>query len=194
MTWVDLAVLGVLAISGLLAFGRGFVHEVLGIGAWVGAGALAVWLGPELVDRAGAWVPSHPELAQPIAFGGVFLVALVVLLLVSRALGKAVRRSAFGGVDRSLGLLFGIARGAVLVAVAYILLQMVVPVQEWPTPLKNARSLPFAYTTAVWLVQWLPAGDRPVVAPPPFDPSPSLASLLRAVPQGRALATPPRRE
>ncbi len=194
MTWVDLAVLGVLAISGLLAFGRGFVHEVLGIGAWVGAGALAVWLGPELVDRAGAWVPSHPELAQPIAFGGVFLVALVVLLLVSRALAKAVRHSAFGGVDRSLGLLFGIARGAVLVAVAYILLQMVVPVQEWPTPLKNARSLPFAYTTAVWLVQWLPAGDRPVVAPPPSDPSPSLASLLRAVPQGRALATPPRRE
>ena len=194
MTWVDLAVLGVLAISGLLAFGRGFVHEVLGIGAWIGAGALAVWLGPELVDRAGAWVPSHPELAQPIAFGGVFLVALVVLLLVSRALAKAVRHSAFGGVDRSLGLLFGIARGAVLVAVAYILLQMVVPVQEWPTPLKNARSLPFAYTTAVWLVQWLPAGDRPVVAPPPSDPSPSLASLLRAVPQGRALATPPRRE
>ncbi|MDE2008128.1 MAG: CvpA family protein [Rhodospirillales bacterium] len=194
MTWVDLAVLGVLAISGLLAFGRGFVHEVLGIGAWVGAGALAVWLGPELVDRAGAWVPSHPELAQPIAFGGVFLVALVVLLLASRALAKAVRHSAFGGVDRSLGLLFGIARGAVLVAVAYILLQMVVPVQEWPAPLKNARSLPFAYTTAVWLVQWLPAGDRPVVAPPPSDPSPSLASLLRAVPQGRALATPPRRE
>ena len=194
MTWVDLAVLGVLAISGLLAFGRGFVHEVLGIGAWLGAGALAVWLGPELVGRAGAWVPSHPELAQPIAFGGVFVVALVVLLLVSRALGKAVRHSAFGGVDRSLGLLFGIGRGAVLVAVAYILLQMVVPVEEWPTPLKNARALPFAYTTAVWLVQWLPAGDRPEVAPPPSDPSPSLASLLRAVPQGRALATPPRRE
>lgn len=194
MTWVDLAVLGVLAISGLLAFGRGVVQEVLGVGAWVGAVVLSIWLGPALVNRASGWVPSHPELAQPIAYGAVFLAALVFLLLVSRAVAKAVRSSGLGGVDRSLGLLFGIARGAVLVAVAYILLQMAVPVEEWPAALKNARSLPLAYSTAAWLVQWLPAADRPDLAPPPLDSPPSAASLLRAVPRGSALATPLRRE
>ncbi len=139
MTWVDLVVSGVLAISALLAFMRGFVREVLGIGAWIGAAALAVWANPRILPTFDGWLHAYPGFAQPVAFGVVFLGTLIVLLIISHAIGKAVRRSVLGGLDRTLGLLFGLARGAALVVLAYIVVGMVLPVDRWPEPVLQAR-------------------------------------------------------
>ena len=184
MTWVDVAVLGVLAVSGLLAVLRGFVREVLGIAAWIGALALATWAEPVARAKVLQWLPHQPGLAQPLAFGGVFLVALIVLLLVSHAISKLVRQSALGGLDRILGLVFGIARGAALVVLAYILAQMVVPIESWPAPVLASRSLPFAYQGAAWAVAWLPPSYRPKLAPPPAHPgAPALGGSIPAVPR-----------
>jgi len=157
MTWVDLAILAVLVISGLLAFLRGFVREVLGIAAWIGAAALAVWANPRILPRFAEWFHDYPGLAQPIAFGAVFIGALIVLLFFSHAIGKAVRRSPLGGLDRSLGLLFGLARGAILVIFAYILAGWVVPPAQWPEPVLHARAMQLAYSGATWTRSRLPA-------------------------------------
>lgn len=194
MTWVDVAILAVLAISGLLAFLRGFVREVLGIGAWVGAAALAIWANPRILPTFERWLHGHPGLAQPVAFALVFIAALIVLLLVCHAIGRAVRRSALGGLDRSMGLLFGLARGAALVVLAYMLAGMVIPMDRWPAPVLNARAMPLAYAGASWTRQWLPAEYRPRLYPPPGGQPPTEEALLRAVPQGRALGKPPTRE
>jgi membrane protein required for colicin V production len=194
MTWVDGVILGIIAISGLLAFMRGFVREVLGIGAWIGAAALAVWANPRILPTFERWLHDQPGLAQPVAFGVVFLITLVVLLIICHAIGKAVRRSAFGGLDRSLGLLFGLARGAALVVLAYIVVAIAVPVDQWPQPVVAARAMPFAYQGAVWAAHWLPDAYRPRVYSPPGGRSATEEALLRATPQGRALGKPPARE
>ncbi len=82
MTWVDLVVLAVLALSALLAFMRGLVREVLGLGAWVGAIFAGVWAVPRARPHvAGAgWAPRPGS--DPVAFAVVFIVALIVLMLV----------------------------------------------------------------------------------------------------------------
>ncbi len=87
MTWVDLAVFGFLAISGLLAFARGFVREVLGIGAWAGAGSLAVLALPRMRDVVRTWLPT-PDWVDPISFIVVFLISLIVLTTVAGILGR----------------------------------------------------------------------------------------------------------
>lgn len=186
MTWVDLVVLGVLAISGLLAFLRGFVREVLGIGAWLGAAFAAVWGLPLLRGPVGQWV-ENPAWVDPVALVAIFIVSLVVLLLIARLVGGMVRGSPLGSIDRTLGLLFGLARGAALVVLAYILAGMVIPLNQWPSPVREARALRPAYEGARWAVYHLPERFRPPVPELPAGRSASLDALLRATPQGRAV-------
>ena len=185
MTWVDLVVLGVLVTSAALAFMRGLVREVLGIGAWVGAVVIAVKTLPMSRELAARWV-TEPAWLDPIGFLGAFLVALIVLSIIARLIGRFVRGSALGGVDRSLGIVFGLARGAALVIIAYILGGMAVAVEQWPDPVLKARSLGFAYDGAVWLARQVPEEYRPQVKPPPGGREATSDMLMRATPQGRA--------
>jgi membrane protein required for colicin V production len=185
MTWVDAVILAVLAISALLAFLRGFVREVLGIGAWIGAALAAAW-GLDLVRAPlHRWV--GPAWVDLVGFCGIFLVVLIVLMLVARFVGRAVRHSPLGGVDRTLGLLFGLARGAALVILAYIVAGMVVPIDHWPDPVRQARALAPAYSGARWAVHQLPQDYRPRLYAPPPGREASAEALLRATPQGRAV-------
>ncbi len=190
MNWVDLAVLALIALSGLLAFMRGLVREVLGVGAWVAAALVASPYG--VFPYIQPWVRrqfSDPTTADLVAFGAVFLVALIVLWVVAGALSSAVRGSALGGLDRTLGLVFGLARGAVLVAVAYVLVGMAIPVEQWPAPVRQARFLPTVYEGAVWLADQAPPRYRPAVAEPPPGRPLSSASLLQSSPKGRAFGS-----
>ncbi|MDR3535652.1 MAG: CvpA family protein [Acetobacteraceae bacterium] len=189
MTWVDLAVLGVLAISALLAFLRGLVREVLGIGAWIGAVMAAIEALPMARDVARKWI-TEPAWIDPVSFLAVFLVTLIVLSLVARFVGRMVRGSALGGVDRSLGLVFGLARGAALVILAYIVGGLVEPVDHWPGPVLEARALSPAYEGANWVVKKLPAEYRPHLSPPPPGRETTAEALLHATPQGRATGKP----
>lgn len=186
MTWVDFAVLGVLAVSGLLAFLRGFVREILGIGAWVGAALAAAWGVQFTRVPLERWI-DNPTWVEPVGLLGIFLVTLIVLLLIARLVGGMVRGSPLGGVDRTLGLLFGLARGAALVILAYILAGMAVPLTHWPNPVLEARTLTPAYEGARWAVERLPVRFRPPVPAPPAGPRTSADALLRAAPQGRAI-------
>lgn len=193
MTWVDLAVLGVLAISALLAFMRGLVREVLGIGAWIGAIFVAIEAMPTARNIARQWI-TEPVWVDPAAFLSVFLVTLIVLSIVARLIGGLVRGSVLGGVDRTLGLVFGLARGAALVILAYILAGLVEPMDRWPTPVLEARTLEPAFQGANWVVQQLPADYRPRIYAPPSGREATAEALLRATPQGRATGKPPTRD
>jgi membrane protein required for colicin V production len=189
MTWVDLVVLGVLAVSALLAFMRGFVREVLGIGAWVAAVAVAIWAFPYARPHFRDWLGT-PDLVDPITFAAVFIVTLLVLLLICHWVGGLVRGSVLGGVDRTLGLVFGLIRGAALVVFAYIAAGLVIPVDRWPEPVLQARSLPVAYRGAVWARSQLPPDFQPKLQPPPAGRQTTAEDLLRATPQGRATSRP----
>lgn len=189
MTWVDFAVVGVLAVSAILAFMRGLVREVLGVGAWIGAGLAAAWGLPLLRPQVRLWVGASPW-ADPGTFVAIFLVVLLVLMLIAHFVGRAVRLSPLGGLDRTLGLVFGLARGAMIVCLAYIIAGLVVPVGNWPAPVLNARLIGSAFAGAHWAVHLLPAHYRPAVYPPPAGHPPTAEALLRATPQGSALSRP----
>lgn len=186
MTWVDLIVLAVLAVSGALAFMRGFVREILGLAGWVGALAAAVWGLPLLRPRLTNWVHGSPWV-DPVGFVVIFLVTLIVLLLIARVIGRAVRDSPLGGLDRTLGLVFGLVRGAALVIIAYIGAGMVVPVDQWPEPVQQARLLWPAFVGARWTVQQLPSSYRPRLYPPPPGRATTAQALLQPIPQGSAI-------
>ena len=94
----------------------------------------------------------------------------------------------------SLQTTFGLARGAALVVLAYIIVAIAVPVAEWPQPVVAARAMPLAYQGAVWAAHWLPDAYRPRVEPPPGGRPATEEALLRAAPQGRAIGKPPAHE
>ncbi len=192
MTWVDAVILGVLVVSGLLAFLRGLVREVLGIGAWFGAAVLAVWATPFVRPRFEGWLHNRPGLAEPVAYAVLFLVSLALLLFVSHLISRRVRDSALGGLDRTLGLVFGLVRGAALVVLAYIIAGWLGgPMEYWPQPVLAARALPLAYEGAAWATGRLPAAYRPRIYAPPAGRQATADALLRAVPQGRATGPRP---
>jgi membrane protein required for colicin V production len=185
MTWVDLAVFGLLAVSGLLAFVRGFVREILGIGAWVGAIATGIAGVPMMRGVVRGWIP-EPEWVDPASFLVIFLVTLIVLMLAARAIGSLVRGSALGGVDRTLGLVFGLARGAIIIMIAYILAGTVFPIDHWPDAVLKARTLPVAYEGARWAREQLPEDYRPRIYAPLTGRQATADDLLHASPLGRA--------
>ncbi len=138
---IDLIVLVVLAISGLLGLFRGFVHEVLGIFAWIGAGLATLYGFVPLQPYAHRYI-SIPLLADVATGVGIFLVVLIVLSLAVRLLAIKVKESALGVLDRSLGLAFGLLRGVALVCLAWIAFAAWIPQTSWPDWVEEAKSPP----------------------------------------------------
>jgi membrane protein required for colicin V production len=179
MTWVDGIILAVLAVSAIIAFLRGLVREVLGVGAWIGA-VLAGFLALPLLRPLLAGTVDPPWLADALVIGGVFLAVLIVLKLIIGWIANRVQASMLGGIDRAFGTAFGLARGAFLVAATYIVAGLFLPaVERWPQPVREARSLPIVADTAEWLVQLLPPQYRPRVPEPPAGVTPTLDQLIR---------------
>jgi membrane protein required for colicin V production len=176
MTWTDGIMLAIIAISGLLAMVRGLVRELLGIGAWIGAGFAALAFYPH-VEPLLDGIINNPKLIVPVSFAIVFLVVLVILLVISAWIGSLVRDSVLSGLDRSLGLAFGLVRGGVIICLLYIGLSMLLQPAEWPRGLVNARLLPYAQSGAVWIVGFLPPAYQPHVARAPGT-TPTAAQLM----------------
>jgi membrane protein required for colicin V production len=166
---------------------RGFVREMLGIGAWLGAAAFAYQFAPDARPTFQQWI-SNPDYAGAAALGACFLAALIVLSMIASMLSRLVRGSTLGGVDRSLGMLFGVVRGAALVAFAYVALGLVMAPEQWPEPVLQARTLPYIYQGAAWANDRL--GHRINVPPPPRGRETHAADLLHLNPQGRAFGHP----
>ena len=125
---VDILVALVMLISALLAFSRGAVREILGVSAWVGAALVAVFAFAHVRPYPRQWIADHwPDLdsGETLADAGtalvLFLVALVVFTIVNQIISGYVQRSRMGALDRSIGFIFGLLRGAVLVCLAYML-------------------------------------------------------------------------
>ena len=193
MNLVDVVVLAILALSALAGLSRGLVREVLGLAAWTGAGYVAFRYGPDLLPAAHGYI-ADSSFAQAATYIVAFVASLTVLSIAASVLGRLARAPGLGGLDRSLGLVFGLARGALIVVAAYIVGGFLLPADSWPLKVREARSLPFAYEAASWLVGRLPAADRPALAMPPEPRQATAAELMRAPPSGRATSPAPVRE
>ncbi len=115
----DLIVFVVLVLSAILAFARGFVHEVLSVVGWIGAGFASIYGFPYLKPYARKLIPVD-TIADIAAGAVIFIFTMVVLSLLSKAISSSVKASALNALDRALGFLFGLARGAVVICLIYI--------------------------------------------------------------------------
>lgn len=193
MNWVDLAVLAVILVSGMLGAIRGLVREVLGLGAWIGALIAAITLYQYVVPIAHRLI-QNPDVADPVAFGVVFLMVLILLSILAGIVSGLFRRTGLGALDSTLGLLFGLLRGSVLLCAAYILAGLAIAVPGWPEPVLDSMSLPLIYQGAQWIDDHLPDDYRPHIDAPPPDRTANSDAFLHAAPWGHptgAMPNPP---
>lgn len=145
-TIIDAAVAGIILVSAVLAFARGFVREVLSIAGWVLAAIVAFIFAPQAeplikeIPVAGDFLADSCELSILAAFTAVFAVALIVVSVFTPLFSSLVQKSALGGFDQGLGFLFGVIRGAVLVAVAFVLYDRIVPAGQGVEMIDTSRS------------------------------------------------------
>lgn len=156
---IDLGVILVLLISGFFAFVRGFVREVLSVAGWVGAGIIALYLFEPLRPHVHGLIPS-PLIADIVTGAGIFIVALVVLSILSHFVAERVRDSMIGPIDRSLGFVFGLLRGAILCVAAFLLFSWLVARDDRPKVIATARSLPLLEQGSDLLLKILPESAR----------------------------------
>ena len=151
MNYVDIGVLVVIALSALLAMGRGLVKEVLSMFGWVGAAILTylIFLRVPQVKEFARQQIAEPVFADIAAGVAVFTVSLIVLGIINHFIVSRLPTSLLGPLDKSLGLVFGLVRGAVVVAIAHILLVYVLPNRsDWPAVIQEARTEPYAAQAA----------------------------------------------
>ncbi|MBB2202533.1 CvpA family protein [Gluconacetobacter tumulisoli] len=163
--WADLLCGGVIVVSALFGYGRGLVREILGLAGWIGAVVLAArWTG-SLQPVAARWI-ANPLAANAVAFAVPFIGLLVVFTLIAQACGRRARGSALGGLDGTLGLLFGGARGYGVLVALYLVASLVTPPASWPDEVRDARSLPLVAQGAFYLAPFLPISMQPRLAQP----------------------------
>ena len=125
-TLVDGIVLAVIALSAVLAYARGLVRESLSIAGWVVAALAGFYFAPMLeplmreVPILRDLLGTNCELGILAGFAAAFVVALILVSLVTPLLAGAVQNSAIGPIDQGLGFLFGVARGVLLVVIALV--------------------------------------------------------------------------
>lgn len=158
--WIDLVVVVTIVASGWFALYRGFVAETLSIFAWAAAAFATLYFAPSAVPLlAGMFSPVVATLA---AYIGVFLLVLIPLSFVSFRFAQGVQGSAVGTLDSSMGAVFGAIRGLVLIAMAYLLFTLIVPVKQQPSWMADAWTLPLVQDTGDVLLSLVPDRDSRV--------------------------------
>lgn len=160
MNATDVAILVILVISGLFALMRGFVKEVLGVAGWIGAAFATLYL----FHTVSPWFRGFiaiPWLADASAGVLIFIVSLVFLSAISHAISQRVNQSNFSALDRSLGLAFGLLRGAVVVCLGYLALGWAFSsAEQYPSWVREARTKPLIERGARLIEQLIPASAR----------------------------------
>ncbi len=152
-TIIDAVVAVVIVLSAILAYSRGLVREALAIVGWIAAAVLAFIFAPPVMPLVkqipvlGDFIADSCEISILAAFALVFAVALVVVSVFTPLFASLVQRSAIGGVDQGLGLLFGVARGVLLVAVAFFVYDAVITTDPLPIVEDSRSSAVFANLT-----------------------------------------------
>lgn len=135
-TLIDGVVALIIVVSALLAYSRGLVRESLAIAGWVVAALVAFTFAGQVeplvkeVPVVGDMISGSCELSIIAAFAAVFAVALVLASLFTPLFASLIQRSALGGLDQGLGFLFGVARGILLIAIAFFVYETVLTSQD----------------------------------------------------------------
>src|SRR5271170_4650723 len=144
ITILDLVLLGVMLISGLLAMVRGFMREILSIAAWGTAALVTLYAFGKLLPTAKTY------------FNNDTVASVVVVSIITVRISDMILDSRIGALDRTLGFLFGLARGLLIVVVAFMFFGWLVPDKQRPDWVTGAKSRLVLQGTGDWLISLLP--------------------------------------
>lgn len=120
MIWIDYAILGVVGLSAFISVVRGFLKEALSLLGWIAA----IWIGLAFSEDVGAQLADKvtvPSVRIALAFFSLFIATLFITGLIIYLVGLLVQKTGLSGTDRMLGVIFGVARGAVIVGILVLL-------------------------------------------------------------------------
>lgn len=161
--WVDYSIISVVVLSVLISLVRGFVREALSLVTWIAA----IWMAIHFTTLAAQWLTPYIS-ATPIRMGAAFFLlfasGLIVGSICSFVVAQFIQKTGLSGTDRSLGVIFGLGRGFVVVAVGLLLANMMFPAGKQVTSadgkstsaLAESRLAPHFQPIMDWLREFLP--------------------------------------
>ena len=155
VTLLDIILIGVMLISALLAMIRGFMREVLSIAAWLIAALATLYAFSKIMPSAKSYF-NNDIVAYAVVLGGTFLATLLIVSVITVRFSDMVLDSRVGALDRTMGFLFGLARGLIIVVVAFLFFAWLVPDRSQPDWVRSAKSRVVLQGTGDWLMSMLP--------------------------------------
>jgi membrane protein required for colicin V production len=155
ITILDLVLLGVMLVSGLLAMVRGFMREILSIAAWGAAALVTLYSFSKLLPTAKTYF-NNDTIAAAVVVAGTFIGTLIVVSVITVRISDMILDSRIGALDRTLGFLFGLGRGLLIVVVAFLFFTWLVPEKQRPDWITSAKSRTVLQGTGDWLMSLLP--------------------------------------
>ena len=124
LTLTDGVLGSVLLLSMLVGLWRGLVREWMSLAGWVGAFVAAQWLADDVAQALPLWREAAAQVRYALAFVLVFVACMFAVALLSWLLGKVVAGAGLAPVDRSMGAVFGLLRGVVMLLVLAVLVHL----------------------------------------------------------------------
>jgi len=154
MPWIDLIIVAIIALSALISLIRGFVKESISLVTWVVAGILALrYYGP-MADLLEPFI-NAPTLRQWVGGGILFVATLVVGAIVNWIVSQLVSKTGLSGTDKALGVVFGAARGVLIVSMVVLLASLTpMPEASW---WQESTMIGFFQQLAEWIRGVIPA-------------------------------------
>jgi membrane protein required for colicin V production len=151
--WIDVVILALIALSAILSLFRGFVREAVALVTWLVALWVAMAFYEDLAAILSQWI-SLPSAQRITAFAVLFICVLLLGAIVNFLASKLVNKTGLTGTDKLLGIVFGVARGGVIVAIL-VLLAGLTPLPQDPW-WQNSQLLGYFQELAMWLRSYLP--------------------------------------
>ncbi|TGQ46702.1 CvpA family protein [Mesorhizobium sp. M00.F.Ca.ET.216.01.1.1] len=154
ITLLDGILVGFTLVSAMLAMVRGFSREILSIISWAAAAAAAFFFYKPVLPYVQPYI-DNDKIAMAAAAGIVFIVALIVVSVITMKLADWIIDSRIGALDRTLGFLYGAARGVLVVAVALLFFNWLAGAKA-PAWVADAKSRPLLESIGAKLESLLP--------------------------------------
>jgi membrane protein required for colicin V production len=193
VTLLDVILIGVMLVSAMLAMIRGFLREVLSIAAWIIAAGATFYAYSKLLPFAKSYF-NNDIVAAGAVIGGTFLLTLIVVSVITVRFSDMVLDSRVGALDRTLGFLFGLGRGLIIVVVAFLFFAWLVPARTQPSWVANAKSKVVLQSTGDWLLSMLPDDPENTILKRLKRSKPEDGEPQDAPPEQRGALDPARRQ
>lgn len=153
MNWLDFVIIGVITISALISLVRGFIKESISLASWVLAIFIALRYFTPMAQLLEPYIAS-PTIRNGVGFATLFVCALLVGAIVNFMASQMVSRTGLSGTDKSLGVVFGGARGVLIVTMVVALAGLTpMPSESW---WQGSVMIEYFVSLAGWVKELLP--------------------------------------